>query len=166
MYNPISVRDINTQDIEAIGVINAQSAPGVFLLSVDDLERLIRAATVAWVAVTDAASAGYLIGFASAARYDSEEFRWFKEQQQDFFYVDQLAVAAPFRGRGVGSLLYAELDRRAARQGWRSLNCEVNLHPPNPRSMAFHLRRGFTEVGRMTTTDGRRVALLRKVASL
>ncbi len=40
------------------------------------------------------------------------------------------------------------------------LTCEVNLEPPNPASLEFHRRIGFSEVGRLNTRDGRTVALL------
>ena len=145
-----------------IRCINSESAPGVSLLSSQELEELIPAATLAWVAIAGDQIAGYLIGFTWTARYDGEEFAWFKERYQDFFYVDQLALAPSFRGRGIGTRLYAELERRAARELWQSLNCEVNLDPPNATSLAFHQRRGFREIGRMQATDGRRVTLLAK----
>lgn len=44
----------------------------------------------------------------------------------------------------------------------RTVACEVNLALPNPGSLAFHAKRGFIEVGRMLTSDGRHVALLEK----
>jgi predicted GNAT superfamily acetyltransferase len=34
------------------------------------------------------------------------------------------------------------------------VTCEVNLDPPNPRSLAFHERLGFREVGRQATKGG------------
>lgn len=77
-------------------------------------------------------------------------------------YVDQVALAPSYRGRGVGSILYSELERWDVRQLCRSLNCEVNLDPPNPGSLAFHRSYGFIEIGRMHTSAGRHVALLQK----
>ena len=59
-------------------------------------------------------------------------------------------------------LTVAQLAQFAERNQLRSLVCEVNVEPPNPRSMAFHARQGFDEVGRLLTTDGRYVALLQR----
>ena len=98
MHNPISIREIRSGDLEAVRRINAESSPGVSLLTRHGLERLTAGATLAWVA---------------AAGQDIE-------------------------------------------------TCEVNLEPSNPRSLAFHRRCGFIEVGSMKTTDGRRVVLLQK----
>ena len=40
------------------------------------------------------------------------------------------------------------------------LGLEVNVDPPNPQSMAFHLGRGFEEVGRQVTDYGFEVAMM------
>jgi predicted GNAT superfamily acetyltransferase len=45
--------------------------------------------------------------------------------------------------------------------GLREVTCEVNLEPPNPRSLAFHDRLGFVQVGELVTkNDTITVALL------
>jgi predicted GNAT superfamily acetyltransferase len=162
MHNSISIREIRRADLEEVHRINAESSPGVSLLSMRDLERLTAGATLAWVAVAGQDIAAYLIGFAGEAIYDGEEFAWFKERRRDFVYVDQIATAASFRGQGIGRSLYSEVEGWAVRGSCRVMTCEVNLEPPNLRSLAFHRRCGFIEVGSMRTADGRRVALLQK----
>jgi len=60
-------------------------------------------------------------------------------------------------------VLYSELEAVGLQAAMRkSLSCEVNLDPPNPASMAFHMSYGFIQIGRMHTSDGRHVALLQK----
>jgi predicted GNAT superfamily acetyltransferase len=162
MRNPISIRDIRPGDLHEVLRINEESSPGVYLLTLAAAERLTTDATLAWVAVADQGIAGYLIAFIGSAVYAGEEFAWFKERGRNFAYVDQVALTPSYRGRGVGSMLYSELERWGARQLCRSLNCEVNLDPPNPGSLAFHKSYGFIEIGRMHTSDGRHVALLQK----
>jgi predicted GNAT superfamily acetyltransferase len=45
----------------------------------------------------------------------------------------------------------------------QNLTCEVNLAPPNPRSLAFHHAQGFQEMAQQMTDGGlKRVSLLRK----
>jgi uncharacterized protein len=161
MYIPISIRDFRPGDLQEVLRLNEESSPGVSQLDVAGIQRLTADATFAWVAVADADQgvAGYLIGFIGSAIYVGEEFAWFQERERDFVYVDQVALAQSYRGRGIGTMLYSELERRGARQHCRSLNCEVNLDPPNPESLAFHGDYGFIEIGRMHTSDGRHVAL-------
>jgi hypothetical protein len=162
MHNPISIRDILPGDLQEVLRINEESSPGVSQLTLAGAERLTTDATLAWVAVADQGIAGYLIAFIGSANYAGEEFAWFKERGRDFVYVDQVALAPSYCGRGVGSMLYSELERWGARRLCRSLNCEVNLDPPNPESLAFHRSYGFIEIGRMHTSDRRHVVLLQK----
>jgi predicted GNAT superfamily acetyltransferase len=162
MHNPISIRDVRPDDLPEIVRINGESSPGVTQLTERGIAGLMTEATVAWVAIADRGIAGYLIAFLGSSNYDGEEFSWFKQRRQNFVYVDQVALARSYRGRGIGSMLYSELERWSSGQQCESLNCEVNLDPPNPASMAFHARYGFIQIGRLHTSDGRHVALLQK----
>jgi uncharacterized protein len=162
MHGPIFIRDVRRADLLEILAINEESSPGVCKLTLTGARRLISAATLAWVAMEEKRIAGYLIAFIESAMYAGEEFAWFKERGQNFVYIDQVALAPAYRGRGVGRTLYAELERWGARRRCRALHCEVNLDPPNPGSRAFHRSYGFIEIGQMGTSDGRHVALLQK----
>jgi predicted GNAT superfamily acetyltransferase len=71
MHNPISIREIRGGDLEAVRRINAESSPGVSLLTRHGLERLTAGATAAWVVAAGQDIAAYLIGFAGEARQGS-----------------------------------------------------------------------------------------------
>ena len=59
--------------------------------------------------------------------------------------------------------LYDHATALAQTMGIKNLTCEVNLAPPNPRSLAFHHRQGFQEMAQQMTDGGlKRVSLLRK----
>jgi predicted GNAT superfamily acetyltransferase len=162
MRHSVAIRAARIDDFPAICSINGQSLPAVSVLAPGDLNRATALATVAWVAVVDEVVSGYLFGYDATASYDGEEFAWFRSKGHDFLYVDQIAVAWPSRRRGIGAALYDAVEALAGRERLSSLACEVNVQPPNPASLAFHLRRGFVEADRIQTRDGRRVALLRK----
>ena len=162
MRLPIVMRPAQREHLPAIRAINAESVPGVSLLTARDLNRITEAASIVVVALLNESVAGYSVGYAADAAYAGEEFQWFLCRGRDFLYVDQIAVAVSHRSRGIGAALYQELAQFAERNQLRSLVCEVNVEPPNPRSMAFHARQGFDEVGRLLTTDGRYVALLQR----
>jgi predicted GNAT superfamily acetyltransferase len=159
---PIFIRQAQREHVGDIREINAESAPGVYSLTSDALDHIFDTASVGWVALVNERVAGYLIGFAPHAAYGGEEFRWFRSRIRDFLYVDQIAVRTSHRSQGIGMALYQELEVFAERNQLSALACEVNLDPPNPGSMAFHTRQGFMEIGRLGTSDGRHVALLRK----
>lgn len=162
MLDPITIRPARESDRAAILALNRAADPRVFQLNRSALDDLLQRATIAWVAATEHRVAGYLIGLDSTAEYDGEEFNWFRARGQGFVYVDQVVVGADDRGRGLGTALYADLESWARGRGATAITCEVHLAPPNPESYAFHRRRGFTELDRLDTSDGRRVALLHK----
>jgi hypothetical protein len=60
-------------------------------------------------------------------------------------------VADGFRGQGLGQVLYDAIFGAARQELLAEVLCEVNLEPPNPGSLAFHDRLGFTEVGQLST---------------
>jgi uncharacterized protein len=138
-------------------LINHEASPGVSTLDAAAAERLIAAASVAWAAVENDSIVGYLIAMLAAAHYDGEEFIWFKQRGEHFVYVDQIAL--DHYAEAAASVACCT---RASRLGAQGIDAEHNLVPPNPRSWAFHARRGFIEVGRMLTSDSRRVALLER----
>jgi len=149
-------------DRGAVLTINAQNSPHVAALDEAELSRLLGMGARILVAVGgDGAVAGYLIAFARACPYDGEEFLCLGQAiAEDFLYIDQVAVALPLHGSGVGRELYRAAEA-AARSGGRPwLCCEVNERPPNPVSMSFHAALGFSALRSMETRDGRKVALL------
>jgi uncharacterized protein len=91
--------------------------------------------------------AGFVITFAPGSGYDSENYRWFAERYDDFYYLDRVVLVDEVRRRGVGGAVYDQLEARAMAHGRMAL--EVNLVPENPASLAFHLKRGYAEVGRL-----------------
>lgn len=162
MPDTIKIRPARDSDRSAILALNHAADPRVFQLTHATLDDLLTRATLTWVAGTEHRVAGYLIGLESTADYDGEEFNWFRARGQSFVYVDQVVVGVDHRGRGIGTALYADLENWARDFGATAITCEVHLAPPNPESYAFHRRRGFTELDRLDTSDGRRVALLHK----
>jgi uncharacterized protein len=64
-----------------------------------------------------------------------------------FAYVDRVVVDGARQGQGLGRLLYEDLFAAARARGLAVVGCEVNLDPPNPGSMAFHVQLGFAPVG-------------------
>ena len=158
----LSIRDATPTDSAAIRAINEAGQPGVSPFEAGEIERCIARATYFRVAERDGAVAGYLLAFGAGFPSIGDEYAWFTARHESFLYVDQIAVAKSAWRGGVGSALYADLVRFAAARGVPRVTCEVNLRPPNPRSLAFHRARGFVEVGRLEVSDGRFVSLLER----
>ncbi len=122
----------------------------VELLAPLDEERLVQligwADTAAAIDV-DGGFAGFVLTFAAGSAYDGENFAWFSQRYADFAYLDRVVVHEDFRRRGLGTVVYDELESTCGRPVFA---LEVNIDPPNVPSLAFHHARGFTEVGRQT----------------
>ena len=156
----LEIRDARATDCDAIAAINAAGRPGVNPFEDGEIEACIAKATYFRVAEREGSVAAYLLAFDHGFRAIGDEYAWFQARHPAFLYVDQIAVAEwAWRG-GVGTALYLDLEREARSRGIPRVTCEVNLRPPNPRSLAFHAARGFREVGRLEVRDGRFVSLL------
>jgi uncharacterized protein len=88
-----------------------------------------------------------LITLTEGSDYASPNYRWFAQRYERFAYVDRIVVRADANGTGIGRRLYDLAADRAVGSNRHVLTAEVNLDPPNERSLAFHRRYGFVQVG-------------------
>ena len=152
------LRPITEADLPALAALNDAAVPAVNRLGEDGLRLHVPRCEVAVCADTREA---FVLALAPGADYPSENYRWFSEHRPGSLYVDRIVVDPAAHGRGTGRALYDVVVARARQLGLREVTCEVNLEPPNPGSLAFHTRLGFTQVGEQVTKGGSvRVALL------
>jgi predicted GNAT superfamily acetyltransferase len=158
----IAIRAAESRDFQAIYAINQNAIPDVSSVTLDELQSLAKQCCYFGVAVVDGEVAGFLMALRPGQSYQSLNYRWFSEHYENFVYIDRIAVAPAYKGRGIGRALYADVESLTATTA-PILTCEVNLVPPNAESMAFHTKLGFAEVGQQVTEDGtKRVSLMVK----
>lgn len=163
MTTPL-LRPIVDADLPALLEINTAAVPAVNRVPAEELAELVADSALA-LTVDDGAPAGLLIALPPGLGYASENYTWFSSRADaagtGFLYVDRIVVAERLRGTGIGRRFYEAVFATAAEQGRDEVLCEVNVEPPNPGSMRFHLGLGFVEVGRQRTKGGAvEVALL------
>jgi uncharacterized protein len=141
------LRPIEQRDHDDVLRINAADVDKLAPLSIERLLLMASMATHAHVVDIDGDVAGFVITFAPGTAYDSDNYAWFGERYDDFLYLDRFVVSDRFRRCGIGSFIYDRAEADAASPG--ILVCEVNIIPPNPPSLDFHAKRGYTEVGRL-----------------
>jgi hypothetical protein len=153
-----SIRSLVAADLPRLLALNNAAIPAVSELDAPALAALVEQSHLAVAVVADDADdaddadvLGFAILFVAGAEYASENYRWFSQRSTDFLYVDRIVVADGFRGQGLGQVLYDAIFGAARRDLLAEVLCEVNLEPPNPGSLAFHGRLGFTEVGQLST---------------
>lgn len=151
---------VGPADLEQVRVLNEAAVPAVNSVSVADLEELERMSVQFLVSYRDEQLAGFLILMASGEPYASANYQWFSSRYADFLYVDRIVVASNFHRLGIARSFYTRAQQ-LARERSVVLTCEVNLIPPNPQSMAFHLESGFQQVGQLHhESDDKLVSLL------
>jgi predicted GNAT superfamily acetyltransferase len=153
---PLSLRPVRDTDTAQLLRLNSAAVPAVNDLDSAELAALLSAGHSATVVVADTdpdTVLGFTIVFAPGAAYDSENYLWFSGRSTAFLYLDRIVVAPDHRGQGLGALLYSAVFDSARAVGADVVFCEVNLQPPNPRSLAFHDRLGFTEIGQQSTKN-------------
>jgi predicted GNAT superfamily acetyltransferase len=142
------LRRIADRDVPAVLALNARNVQALAPLDEARLHELNAIADMFHVVEADGRFAGFVVTFAPGTSYDSENYRWFNQRYgADFYYLDRIVLHEDVRRRGLGGFVYDEVEAVAAKYGRLAL--EVNVAPRNDASLAFHLSRGFVEVGRL-----------------
>ncbi|MBX9751664.1 MAG: GNAT family N-acetyltransferase [Roseococcus sp.] len=156
----MEIRNITPADVPALLALNNAEAERVNALTKDALEGLLARAFAARMTADGQA---FLIAFDHATPPQGPNHAWFTARESYFAYIDRVVVAPGARGKGVARALYEDLARMALAEQTNLLTCEVNLDPPNPESIAFHERLGFTACGEaVDRRNGKRVQYMRK----
>ena len=144
------IRPIEEADLDRVLEINETNVPEVGPLDLDRLRFLVGESPIALAVLVEEQVAGFCLVLAPGSDYESVNYRWFMERDDRALYLDRVAFDAAFRGRGLGSALYDDVDRRIRgdHPGASALTLEVNVDPPNEPSLRFHRKLGFVEVGR------------------
>lgn len=162
----VVIRAITEDDLGRVLEINQANVPEVGSIDADRLRFLVAESSVAVAVDVDGTIAGFCVVLPLGSSYDSVNYRWFASRYDDVAYLDRVAFDERFRRRGLGTALYAHVERRlSSLDRVDALALEVNVDPPNEGSLAFHARHGFVEVGRQHTPYGITVAMMRKPLS-
>lgn len=146
------------EDLDIVHAINQENVPAVGEESRSSLEEIFGLCSMALVAEDDAIR-GFCMVLPPGTSYESPNYLYFCDHYQDFVYLDRVAITASHRSRGVGPMLYREVESRATAD-WFTL--EVNIKPLNEGSLRFHAREGFVEVDQLETRPGKIVSLMVK----
>jgi predicted GNAT superfamily acetyltransferase len=162
-FQPV-VRNIETADLSKVLEINNANTPGVSELTMAELEADLNHALHALVIENEYGEVcAFCMTFAPDAPDAGSNHQWFAERYESFVYLDRIAIDSSHQNSGLGALLYQSVEQQMIKSAEHSLLCcEVNLEPPNPGSLRFHHRIGFTEVGRHSPQLGYLVSLLLK----
>ena len=162
-FQPI-VRNIEITDVARVLEINNANTPGVSELTLSELETDIKNCLHALAIDNEHGEVcAFCITFAPDAPAAGVNHQWFAERFASFVYLDRIAIDPTYQNLGLGVLLYQSVEQQMIASAQHSLLCcEVNLEPPNPGSLRFHHRIGFTEVGQHSPQQNYVVSMLSK----
>ena len=166
-FQPV-VRNIEIADLPRVLEINNANTPGVSELTFTELETDLENSLHALAIDNEHGEVcAFCITFAQDASDAGDNHRWFAERFKSLVYLDRIAIDSNYQNRGLGLVLYQAVEQHMLNSGEYSLLCcEVNLEPPNPGSLRFHRRIGFTEVGQSIPENANyRVSYLSKSIS-
>ena len=163
IFQPV-VRNIEIVDLPRVLDINNANTPGVSELTMAELQTDLKNSLHALAIDNEHGKVcAFCITFAQDASDAGDNHRWFAERYESFVYLDRIAIDSDYRNRGLGVQLYQSVENMMLQSSEHSmLCCEVNLKPPNPGSLRFHHRIGFTEVGQQSFDTDYTVSLLAK----
>lgn len=160
MTADLRLRSVAEGDLDRLIALNNAAVPAVNTLDRAAMARFAAIAPHFRVALQAGTPAGLMVALGPGIAYDSLNYRWFEAHYEAFLYVDRIVVDPTARSAGIGTLLYEDLVAVANAMGVRRLACEVNLRPPNERSIRFHERLGFRGVATQETENGAKTVQL------
>ena len=162
-----TTRNIEIADLVRVLEINNANTPGVSELTFAELESDLSNSLHALAIDNERGDVcAFCITFDPNAPDAGANHQWFAERYKSFVYLDRIAIDSNHQNRGLGALLYQAVEQRMLDSSEYSLLCcEVNLEPPNPGSLRFHKRIGFSECGVQSTDPGYAVTYLQKSLS-
>jgi predicted GNAT superfamily acetyltransferase len=157
------IRDFAPDDLDPVWRLNEAAVDAVSSVTRDQMLALVGMSRDVLVIDDGDEIIGFCNTFNPGANYNSINYRWFSERYAEFVYLDRIVIAESHRNRGLGALLYSEVERRMqVSDAPDLLTCEVNFDPPNEGSLRFHKRIGFLPLGRQESKPGLVVEMLGK----
>ena len=138
----------DSQSLKALYTLNQTNAPEVgFLDSLDYLKGLLEKSFINFCVKNDNEIIGFMVCFKEGSDYPSKNYKFFKDNENHFLYIDRVVIKEEYRRKGIANYLYSSIEEIAIELG-SPLCCEVNTFPENKPSIQFHKKFGFVDIGK------------------
>jgi uncharacterized protein len=126
--------------VDKLWTLNEANSEATSSFSREDFETHL---SMASCLLADHSLHSFLILFHMKLNYNSVNYKWLQSKGCDGAYIDRIIIGENLQNQGLGRRLYNQARHWAISEGLSSLLCEVNLNPPNPKSLKFHEAMGF-----------------------
>lgn len=154
----IIIRDALEKDFPSIVKLNADHLEFTSVMDIERLKLLDSLAMYHRVAVADDRVVAFMLAIKDNVPYENDNYYWFSERYNNFLYIDRIVVDTDFQGRKIGTMFYEDIFMFARDNSIPLILCEISTMPLNKRSLAFHARQGFEEVGERWLDENKKVS--------
>lgn len=150
------LRQGRPEDYEMVLKLNEESVH--FLSPMDELrlQSILGSTELFHVVTIKGQVAAFVIALREGQSYDSVNYQWFENHLDHFLYIDRVVVSQEYAGLGLGSLLYDFIFSYAEETHVPQITAEIDIEPANPKSLKFHEKFGFKEIGKQTILGGKK----------
>ena len=159
-----NIKTATKSDLDFVLSLNQKSLSAVSNSNLKKMNSFLNISSYFKIIQVDDISVGFLIGLIQDVDYESENYIWINKRYSSFIYIDRIIIDAKHRNKGLGAYFYDHLSKTFHGKV-ENILCEVNIKPYNKKSMNFHKKYGFKEIGEKNTEDGtKRVCyMMRKI---
>ena len=155
------ILNVEHDDLPFILDLNNKFSKEVGMSDIDNMTYFLDTADYFKRIEFDGKNIGFLIAISPNKDYLSENYIWFNKKYKSFIYIDRIVIKGVYQNKGLGKIFYEDLIAFSKSNASKRIACEVNIKPLNDRSIIFHDRLGFKEVGQQDTNQGeKRVSLM------
>ncbi|HKL41975.1 MAG TPA: GNAT family N-acetyltransferase [Clostridia bacterium] len=154
------LREYMSDDLKRVLELNKASVHFLSPLTKEKLESLIKACDFSYVIEIDGLVEAFILALSENKDYDSVNYQWFKDKYDKFLYIDRVVVSKNCQSQGLGQFMYKKIIKKAKAKEYPFLLAEIDVEPANPKSLKFHEKFGFKEVGRESIHNGKKVVSL------
>jgi predicted GNAT superfamily acetyltransferase len=156
----MEIRPLDDDHVDAVLALNRESVTSLAPMDGEALGRYRMLTPLTRVCIIEDEVAAFAIAYPPGTAYDSVNYLWHADRFDDFLYLDRITVGSRFRRRGIATSLYDDMEQIAVAHA--RMVCEIYSDPPNNESIAFHLGRGYREVGHLRQTNGYECVMMEK----
>ena len=150
------IEQATKDDLEFILSLNEDSIPAVSSSNLEMMEHFLAISDYFKVCKINGKSIGFLLALLPGRDYNSEHYLWFNDQYKSFIYVDRIIINKSYQNQGYGTIFYDDLINSTKSKSM-DIVCEINIKPYNEKSIKFHEKYGFNEVGRKDVDSNKSV---------
>ena len=145
--NNYTIEDYKNSDCSSVLELNTNLEHFLSPMNEESLNNILGEAEQCKVVRVDGKVIAFLILFIEGKHYDSVNYQWFIQRYPKFLYIDRVVIQKEFQSKGIGYILYDYVKKYAHKNDIKCLTAEIDIYPKNDKSLNFHKKQGFKEVG-------------------